>query len=148
MKTILNILRGHFMIDLLLCTCLACLNSAYAHADEFSKYAPGSLIIKFSSVVIEKNFTIRIEGDLVKTNIGSVDLLNAKYNASSFKPFYFELINPIKDRESGKDRMYVLQFPAFSDMEAIAKEYGRDANVEYAYPNYLFEVTADPNDPA
>lgn len=146
MKKTLSVFRCYSSICFLLFIFLFCLNSTYISAGEIPEYAPGSLIIKFSSIVKEKDFAIRIELNTVKTNISSIDLIGAKYNVKSFKPFYFRLLNKIEDKEMGLDRMYVFQFPAFSDMKKIAKEYAKDVNIEYAHPNHLFEATANPND--
>lgn len=107
-------------------------------------YAPGSLIVKFSS---NTNYQIRTEKNKVITGIGSIDSLNSAFHAKSFKPYYFELFNPTEDKKLGKDRMFVFQFPANADLEYIADIYKKDQNVEEAYPNYLYVIHITPNDP-
>ena len=115
---------------------------------ELPNYAPGSLIIKFNkSAVGHQDYHIRILDNQVYTGLTSIDLLGAQFGATSFKPFYFELFDPEEDSLVGKDRMFVFQFPATSNMENIANVYRNNYYVEEAYPNYLFYITVTPSDP-
>ncbi len=43
--------------------------------------------------------------------------------------------------------IYVLEVPAQSDIETIAREYQNDPHVEYAQPDYTMETNMVPNDP-
>ncbi len=111
-------------------------------------YAPGGLIVKFSGQAMSSSdFHIHLEKGIVITGLYTLDSLNSHFSALSFKPFYFELFDPVEDRKQGKDRLFVLQFPANADMEYIASIYSNNPNIEEAYPNYLSYVEETPNDP-
>jgi thermitase len=111
-------------------------------------YAPGSLIIKFTKqATIQPNFQLRMSNGSVLAGITSIDSLNMLYNIKSFHPAYFELYNPVADIKLGKDREYVLQFPAETDIEKLANIYNRNSFIEEAYPNYIFYTTRVPDDP-
>ena len=119
----------------------------YGQKNNLPKYAPGGLIVKFTSNSFnDKSFNIKSENGVLTTGISSVDLLNSEYKVKYSKPFYHTLYNPVDDKKQGKDRMFVFQFTNNLDMEKIAELYAKDTNIEYAYPNYLYYINATPND--
>ncbi len=45
------------------------------------------------------------------------------------------------------DRLYLLEFPEGVNVEKLIEAYGRNPNIEYAQPNYIYTLDAFPNDP-
>lgn len=111
------------------------------------RYAPGALVLKFTKESFSQpHFHMKVENDRMTTGIASVDTLNRKYKARKFQPYYFELYNRDHDLAAGKDRIFIVYFPANADMELIAKLYQSNKNIVDAHPLRVFTTYATPND--
>jgi subtilisin family serine protease len=82
--------------------------------------------------------------ELEKKNITSRSgFLSALRSGSRGAPAFQDL-----SKTPDLQNIYHLSFEDTSaDMEAVAREYRRDPNVEYAHPDYIFQLAAIPNDP-
>jgi len=106
---------------------------------ETKKYVPGELIIKFKeNNVFLKSKTIK-EDDIL--GIQSIDTLNDKYKVKSCNKFYNSNLENIFSN------LYLFELNKKSDIMAIAEEYKKDPNVEFAEPNYIYTLDETTNDP-
>lgn len=111
------------------------------------KYAPGGMIVKFSSEVNSKIIFNTIEGkEAVITNIASIDSISKVYKLKYAKKMHKELCRPKEDKFYGRDRKYVLQYDYHIDAEKVAEELKRLPQIEEAYPNYIHKIYWEPND--
>ncbi len=103
-------------------------------------YVPDNLIIKF-----KENFEINKNGsfyDTFNTGIPSLDSLNTKYNAVSQEKLFIN-----SDNSEYLSNHYKLTFSKENDMMSLINDYQNLDYVEYAEPNYEYNIYNVPNDP-
>ncbi len=113
-------------------------------------YQPGTVVVKFTEAATSSlNFRITTQKDgLVSTGIPSIDALNKKFGATSIsKEKLYQPRNASLVRQLGIDRIYLLKVPENADVVSIAEQYARDANIEFANPDWEVYYAAIPNDP-
>lgn len=102
---------------------------------------PDQIVIKFKDDPTGRFKTV--QGKL-STGIARLDNLNTKYEVTGQKalltrPLAASRSNPLKN-------VYILTVPPGKDLEAMAREYEKLEEVEYAHPDGLFELFELPND--
>ncbi|MBI5020719.1 MAG: S8 family serine peptidase [Ignavibacteriales bacterium] len=119
--------------------------------DQTSKkgYRPGVLVVKYKSSTPINNIKSQKNSKTVSaTGISSLDLIHKQANVISISKD--ELYQP-KDKNLAKnlgiDRTYILKVPETTDIEALARTYAADANVESANPDWEVYPQVIPNDP-
>ena len=101
--------------------------------------ASGEILVKFKSGMLQGNITEINE--VVQTPQNSVNAIFSELLVSSMQPVFQ---NP---RQSSLSDIYRLRFGAPVLLLAALERMAKDPSVEWAEPNYLYEVTATPNDP-
>jgi subtilisin family serine protease len=94
-------------------------------------YVTGELLVKFTSEVSPT----AINGG-VQTGIGSLDELIEEYDVRATEP----LFSQVTDSKQGLENIYKMDLPETADVLAAAAVFGADAHVEYAEPNYIFNL--------
>jgi parallel beta-helix repeat protein len=97
-------------------------------------FVPGELIVKFKEKI--KFYSNNDNQKFLTTDITSVNLLNKKYSAS----FTEKITN-------SKSNLYKLNLALETDIQTAAEKYTNNPNVEYAEPNYIYQINIIPNDP-
>ncbi len=98
-------------------------------------YVKGQLVIGIKQGSRGKYSFAKDGKGILTTGLPGIDALNAKYGATDFSRVHEEL--PANGLQFNLDQDYVLYLPKEADLEAAAKEYRRDPNVEYAHPDYI-----------
>ena len=101
---------------------------------EIKEYIPGEMIIKYMD-------DPKINNKL--SSVKSMDSLDEEYNIVS-KEKLFKIRN--KKQKNNPNKIYKLKFQEEEDIEKLAEEYSKLSNVEYAEPNYLYELFYQPDD--
>ena len=93
---------------------------------------------------------------LVKFNAGTgeetISLINSKNNVVSAEKIIKKNPKAVENEKTkilkkhGLDRIYLLKLPKNMDMAEALNAYNANHNVEYAEPNYVFNVDLTPND--
>ena len=122
-----------------------CENGSCATFKEIRKnYVPNEIIVKFKEEQIFLK-TPTLKGNFIETGIASIDMLNSKYAITSMRKI---LSKPSPQAVShGLNRVYLLRSGKNIDVLSAVEEYKKDPNVEYAYPNYIINITMFPTDP-
>lgn len=115
--------------------------------DTDSGYATDRIIVKLASDPV----IARGPKGEATTRIAPVDRLNARFGVRNMRPV-FRHVSKGKALPPGLnqrlDRVYTLTFDAKLDPHAVAREYSKLPEVEYAEPDYVRRaVRLDPNDP-
>ncbi|KPJ64176.1 hypothetical protein AMJ44_13240, partial [candidate division WOR-1 bacterium DG_54_3] len=104
------------------------------------EYAPGEVIIKFKSAATITS--------------ASINALLQKHKVKKAEKIFKAKKDKIRAQRAPKNAMvpdlsniYKLKVPDNTDILAIVKELNASPNVEYAEPNYIYQVCAAPNDP-
>ncbi len=140
-------------VTLALCVAITAFAGGIKRGDDQTMkagYQPGVVVVKFSeSATTSLNFRITTQKDgLVSTGIPSIDALNKKFGATSIsKEKLYQPRNASLVRQLGIDRIYLLKVPDNADVVSIAEQYSRDANIEFANPDWEVYYAAVPNDP-
>lgn len=71
--------------------------------------------------------------------INSIDKLNQKYDTKSIEKL-------IKSNYLFPN-IFKIKFQSEINIITISQEYKKDPNVEYAEPNFIFDLCSEPNDP-
>jgi subtilisin family serine protease len=119
------------------------------------EYVKGEILVKFKD---ETQIRRSLAKGVQQTGITAVDQLNQKYQVEEmekvFKDAKPHLTKPLFKDHQGKvhevqnlDKIYKLKYKAEIDPVEISKEYAKDSNIEYAEPNYIAQICAEPNDP-
>ncbi|MBI4811366.1 MAG: S8 family serine peptidase, partial [Ignavibacteriales bacterium] len=112
-------------------------------------YRPGVLVVQYkSSATTSSKFKVsKTTRGIAQVGISSLDQLHERINVLSVSQD--ELYKP-KDKtlakKLGVDRIYLIKVAPSSDMEAIAKEYASDPNVENAELDWEVYPMVVPND--
>jgi parallel beta-helix repeat protein len=115
------------------------LNDLILHTDFDSFFVSRELIVKFRKD-IENKITKNFRG-VITTGIKTIDVLNEKFNVNSYqKVFNCEL-------NSNFNRHYKFTLEKNEDVLIAAKEFTKDPNIEYAEPNYIYQLCNVPDDP-
>jgi hypothetical protein len=112
-----------------------------APQDRTNPYVKGHLVVGFKQSARGK-YTMTVDKDgILKTGMASIDALNAKYGARGQKNVH-EYIFP-EAVNHGLDLHHVFYVDATLDIEAVAREYSKDAHVQFAEPDYIpFKASA------
>lgn len=120
-------LRPHYQYDLQ--------NLRYSinsNRDFESNFHPRQLIIKFKE---DADISTSLSSDnYVLTGISSVDALNEKYKVISAEKIFEEFSIPVLSS------IYKLIFSDDVNIYRMMKEYSSDVSVEYAEPNYIYQL--------
>ncbi|MRR08736.1 hypothetical protein EG831_01315, partial [bacterium] len=112
-----------------------------APKDRTNPYVKGHLVVGFKQSARGKYaFTLSKDG-LLKTGMPSIDALNAKYGAKGQKNVHEHLFPAAYTH--GLDLHHVFYVDEALDIEAVAREYARDANVQFAEPDYIPFLAAE-----
>lgn len=117
-------------------------------------FVAGEVIVKFRPSLAAGSLTDRRSRAFgVASQLASLAALHSKHGLIGMKRVFAARHGSRMSTlgaaalEDGFDRTYTLSFDKSADVRAIAREYARDPNVEYAHPNRLVHTTAVPNDP-
>jgi subtilisin family serine protease len=113
-------------------------------------YRPGVLMVKFKSTVSSSQNIkgLRSTDGIARTGIATVDALNGRYGVTSVsKDALYQPKEIAVAAQLGIDRVYELRVAQTTDIEAMAKLYAADPNVEYANPDWEVYIEAVPTDP-
>lgn len=108
---------------------------------EKTEFVEGEFIVKLKDNVIIDDSTSTGENN--KFGITSLDSLNEKNNVISISKISLKS----SSRPSSLSNVYKVAVPKDSDILRLADEYGKDQNIEYAEPNYIYQNYSIPNDP-
>lgn len=97
-------------------------------------YVTGELLVKFTSEVSPT----AINGG-VQTGIASLDELIEEYDVRAAEP----LFSQVTDSKQGLENIYKMDLPETADVLAAAAVFGADTHVEYAEPNYTYQVMGE-----
>ena len=127
----------------------------------FSQYVPGEIIISLKdrgSIKIQEFFTET--PDLISTNLANqrdvaeINTLLDKYNAVFIKDLSFKPSLPILTQEKNLISGYstnlfknIKKIKILGDVDSAIEEFQKLDLIEYAEPNYLFNLSFVPNDP-
>ncbi|MDY6934409.1 MAG: S8 family serine peptidase [Spirochaetota bacterium] len=119
-----------------------------------TEFVHGDMLIKFKDNI---DFRAEKHMNTVSTNKASINTLNANFGAVKiervFNPamnMYAKRVNKRKYRRvklQHLENVYKITFSTDVDILSIIDRYKRDANVEYAEPNYIYHTSIVPNDP-
>ena len=103
------------------------------------EFVIGEIIVKLKDDVmvdISKSPT-----GIMVTGLASIDALNEKYSVTSIEKVFK------KEIPSSLSNIYKFILREETNILAVARDYEKDANVEYAEPNYIYHMCITPNDP-
>ncbi|MCK4371532.1 MAG: S8 family serine peptidase, partial [candidate division Zixibacteria bacterium] len=103
---------------------------------------PAQLVVKFTA---DQHFDTKMRGGRLSIGKFELDGLNDKYETQSQERLLKNAVavtydNPLKN-------VYILLVPQGTDLEAMAREFEQLDIVEYAHPDYPFELHEMPDDP-
>jgi len=128
----------------------AAVSSFAAGQDGFKRYHPGRLIVRYKDVA-----SFSITGSTAAPVSKRIEEIGKRHGLKKERPLYDYRTGagsrrhgaPARVSPAMRERIDILSFDSQgADMEALAREYMTDPNVEYAQPDYLLEVAAIPND--
>jgi len=126
-------------------------------------HVPGEVIVKLSegaefatSSTQAAGVHVQAGGVIEKDAAATLENLNRRFKAKKISPI-FTLKPGTKPKLSGQitgksrpgpdlSRIYKLQVDEDADIESVIEEYRRSELVEYAEPNYIYQVFATPGD--
>ena len=100
------------------------------------------LIIKFRN---HPEANTDLTKDPSRTGYPAVDALNIKYAVKAQSPLLPQ--EALRSSDNPLKAVYLLEIDAGTDVEEMAEEYSKLAEVEYAEPDYSVELHAVPDDP-
>ena len=134
-KEIQEMLRKEYLAFVLILGLAAC-------AGARPLYVPGEIIIKYKPGIVQATSV-----DTIKSRFGVIKTEKVFKDA---KPG-----GDVRLSSSGKmvelpdlSLLYTLTFSPTWDAKAVAEEFSRDPNLEFAEPNYYVHMSAVPNDPS
>jgi hypothetical protein len=108
-------------------------------------YVSGEIIVKLrAGVQVQTN-----PSSLSIQSANSVDDLVAKLGVTQIKPLFADSAQPPLgsfSTQANQPRVMIFKLPKGTELSA-AQIASRNAAIEYAEPNYLYELSATPNDP-
>ena len=123
------------LLSILLMVFIVAISISYANQEkslgEENDYVPGELIVKYKD-----------EPDFGENKLNSLSAVEPDSDVIADET----LFNGENDGEFENIRK--LKFSEDSDIEEIAQEYSQMPNVEYAEPNYIYQIFYQPNDPS
>lgn len=110
-----------------------------------SAYENQVILVKLTATAAEQLNLRSIEG-IVTTGLASLDALNRDHRAISMR----RVFRPAGKHEAthlakGLQRFYKLQFAVEAEVQALARIYAADANVEFAQPNWRYHLLRAPD---
>ncbi|MCP4482092.1 MAG: PQQ-binding-like beta-propeller repeat protein [bacterium] len=135
---------------------------------ESSKYVEGEIIVKYkpqaSSFAQSQAITVSISKSSIQASVlsalgqsGSLSTLNNKYQVISAEKVFKETPKALTAKTMtlssngvlipDLSNIYTLKFSKEFDAKDVAEEFSKDPNIEYAEPNYYYELFLIPNDP-
>ncbi|MBD3169060.1 MAG: S8 family serine peptidase [candidate division Zixibacteria bacterium] len=109
--------------------------------------------IVYNEIVVSLNVgeeLIQTTGDFsagFTTGYGSLDLLCQKYGVVEIKPYYPGVLKNLKHTKAVVERMFILVTDGRDGIEQAIEEINRESYLEYAEPNYVYDLIYEPNDP-
>lgn len=103
---------------------------------------PAQLVVKFTA---DQHFDTKMRGGRLSTGVVELDQLNVKYETQGIERLLKDAGTPAHDNPL-KD-VFTLRVPPGTDLEAMAREFEQLEIVEYAHPDYPFELHEMPDDP-
>ncbi len=113
-------------------------------------YRPGVLVVRFSeNAVTSSFFQIGLDKNgLPTTGISSIDVLSKQYGVQKIsREEMYEPRDVILARQLGFHRVYLMYVASVADVRAIAEQFSKDANVDFATPDWYAYPSNVPNDP-
>lgn len=120
-------------------------------------YVKGEIIIKLKNLNSTYSLNKNSKG-IIETKIEEIDKINSKYNVRIIEKVFRNVTKHTTKQYSKIKKKYVEVPDLFSiflikynekvDPEIVAKEYSKLKNVEWAEPNYKFQLTMATTDPA
>jgi parallel beta-helix repeat protein len=104
-----------------------------------SFFVTKELIVKF-----KEDNNIKIKKDtrgIIQTGLKTIDILNEKFYVNSYQKIFNYNLN------SNFDQYYKLELDKDENVLAATREFTRDPNIEYAEPNYIYQLYNVPDDP-
>jgi len=111
------------------------------------EFVPGELIVKFKPTAkIVKTIT---KNGIANVGLESIDALNEKHKVKAWEKVFKTAKKPkvATKKVSDLSNIYLLTLPKDADVLSVAEKYNKNANVEYAEPNYIAHICVTPNDP-
>jgi len=119
------------------------------------QYVPNEVLVKFKDGV---TFPKVLAKGATKTGISAIDKIGEEYQIEKmvkvFKDAKSHLTKPVfKDYQGNVhevpnlDKIYKITYKSKTDPKELSKTYSEDPTVEYAEPNYIAQICAQPNDP-
>lgn len=117
------------------------------HEPEFEL---NQIIIKLTSEA-DENLSIRVDDEnKVVTGLDSLDQLNERYDVIKMKPLLKQidkkskrkLTSKVEQKRQGLLRLYKIKLGKNTDLLEAVLDYQDDPNVEYAEPNYLYQINS------
>lgn len=110
---------------------------------------PGRLLVKLTPAAsAELAFQGGLRPDATSMGLASLDALNALAGVQRIRRTVEQLAYPQLAAETGMDRWHVIELAGTNqDIEALARAYRNDPNVEAATPDYVAFPALVPNDP-
>jgi PKD repeat protein len=126
-------------------------NGFTTEASEVATYVPGRILVKFTASAMNRiEFNLPTEKgantSMVRTGLTSVDAKLNRAGANLVERPFITPRNADKAGRLGNDRWFMISTDAV-DMEQLALELSRDADVEVAQPEYYAFPASTPNDP-
>lgn len=113
-------------------------------------YVEGQVIIKIKPKIKSQISITSVKGDIL-CGISSISNLNKEFKVTSMKKVFTDttevkISSVEKERLPDLSTIYLLEFPEEIDIWQVVKTYKKDANIEYAEPNYIYKMFETPND--
>lgn len=111
-----------------------------------NRYLLGTMIVKFKPEYRGKIETEVVDG-IAKTNIPQIDQLNRQWQVYKVEKIISDPNPSELAKQYGMDLFYRFDFPESKDVMRIIKDYEKTGVIQYAEPDYIFQVDRIPNDP-
>lgn len=115
------------------------LDDLYLKNDFKVDYIPGEIIVKFKNEVKKENKLF--SENQFTTGYANIDTINQNFNLLNV-----EKLTKIESSPA-LDDVYKLSFPEDIDITTIIENYEKEKTVEYAEPNYIFNLLNTPDNP-
>ncbi|MCX6811287.1 MAG: S8 family peptidase [Candidatus Berkelbacteria bacterium] len=140
--TLLLVLTG-----LILASYLAVASGDINKAEANAPFADNRIIVKFKE---EASPQLKNEAQIKGPDVGiaSVSDINRKEGAKEVTELTAKKAQANQEEKNDNlDRIYKIEFEGKKDIKKLVQEYSKDANIEYAEPDYQVKLTLEPNDP-
>lgn len=110
------------------------------------KFIPNEIIVKFKSDIASSDGVV----STFSTHSSGIEELNQKYGMRNMRKLFVKENGPgiLSDKISNElEGIYKITISKGADIHKIASEYASLPDVEFAEPNFLYEICRTPNDP-